>query len=65
MTHLLRDDAAVQIASAADLAGALRTLLADAEKRTAIGTRARAALVPHQGATARTAECIVAQETAE
>jgi 3-deoxy-D-manno-octulosonic-acid transferase len=65
VTHLLRDDAAVQIASAADLAGALRTLLADAEKRTAIGTRARAALVPHQGATARTAECVVAQETAE
>jgi 3-deoxy-D-manno-octulosonic-acid transferase len=65
VTHLLRDDAAVQIASAADLAGALRTLLADAEKRTAIGTRARAALVPHQGATARTAECVVAQKTAE
>ncbi len=59
VTHLLRDDAAVQIAGASDLAGALRTLLADTEKRTALGTRARAALVPHQGATARTAECIM------
>ncbi len=58
VAHLLNDNAAVQIAEAADLASALRSLLADAEKRAAIGTRARAALVPHQGATARTAECI-------
>jgi 3-deoxy-D-manno-octulosonic-acid transferase len=57
--HLLKDNAAVQIAAASELPAAIRALLADAEKRTAIGTRARAALVPHQGATARTAECIL------
>jgi 3-deoxy-D-manno-octulosonic-acid transferase len=59
VAHLLHDDAAVQVAGAADLPGSIRTLLADSEKRAAIGTRARAALVPHQGAAARTAGCIV------
>ena len=58
VTHLLRDNAAVQIAKADDLAITLRVLLADEEMRATIGARARAALVPHQGATARTAECI-------
>lgn len=58
VAHLLDDNAAVQIATASELSPALHSLLADAEKRAAIGARARAALVPHQGATARTAECI-------
>ena len=59
VAHLLQDTAAVQIATASDLPAALRILLADADARTALGTRARAALATHQGATARTAECIV------
>ena len=59
VAHLLKDSAAVQIADASALPAAIRTLLADAEQRSAIGTRARAALVQHQGATTRTAECIV------
>ncbi len=59
VARLLRDDAAVQIAAASDLPGAIRALLADETARNAIGTRTRAALVPHQGATARTAECIL------
>ena len=57
--HLLKDEAALQIATASELPGAIRALLADADLRITIGTRARTALVPHQGATARTAECIV------
>jgi 3-deoxy-D-manno-octulosonic-acid transferase len=60
VAHLLEDEAAVQIASASDLPGAIRSLLADAGRRSAIGTRARAALAIHQGAAARTAECILA-----
>jgi 3-deoxy-D-manno-octulosonic-acid transferase len=60
VAHLLKDNAAVQIADASKLPGAVRALLADAEKRTAIGARARAALAIHQGAVARTAECILA-----
>ncbi len=59
VAHLLKDNAAVQIAGASELPAALRALLGDAEKRAAIGTRARAALAVHQGATARTAECIL------
>ena len=59
VAHLLRDSAAVQIAVATDLPAALRTLLADPEKRAATGTRARNALAAHQGAAARTAECIL------
>jgi 3-deoxy-D-manno-octulosonic-acid transferase len=58
VTHLLRDNAAVQVAAASDLRAALGALLGDPELRAAVGTRARAALVPHQGATARTAEII-------
>ena len=58
VAHLLRDNAAVQITDASELSEAIRTLLADAEKRAAIGARARAALAIHQGAAARTAECI-------
>ena len=58
VAHLLRDSAAVQIAGASELPRALHTLLADPESRAAIGCRARAALAAHQGAAARTAECI-------
>ncbi|MEO6742575.1 MAG: glycosyltransferase N-terminal domain-containing protein [Chthoniobacteraceae bacterium] len=59
VAHLLKDSAAVQIATASELPAAIRTLLGDAETCTAIGTRARNALEIHQGATARTAECIL------
>ncbi len=59
VTHLLKDNAAVQIAGATELHDALLALLADPDKRTAIGQRASAALAVHQGATARTAECIL------
>ena len=59
VAHLLKDNAAVQIADAAGLHEALRTLLADPAARTATGARARAALAGHQGAAARTAECIL------
>ena len=59
VAHLLKDAAAVQISAASGLQDALRTLLSDAEKRRAIGERASAALAIHQGATARTADCIL------
>ena len=59
VAHLLRDSAAVQIAGASELHRALHALLADPDKRTAIGQRASAALAIHQGAAARTAECIL------
>ena len=58
VAHLLKDSAAVQIATASDLPATIRALLADADLRTTIGTRARTALATHQGATARTAEGI-------
>jgi hypothetical protein len=41
------------------LPAALRALLADPEKCAAIGSRARAALAVHQGASERTAEIIL------
>ncbi len=59
VTHLLKDKAAVQIASAADLHRALHSLLSEPESSAAIGQRAREALAKHQGATARTAELIL------
>ncbi len=59
VAHLLKDTAAMQIATASELPATISALLADSATRTALGTRARAALVPHQGATVRTAECIV------
>jgi 3-deoxy-D-manno-octulosonic-acid transferase len=59
VTHLLKDNAAVQIRDASELHDALRTLLVDPDSRTAIGQRASAALALHQGAAARTAECIL------
>ena len=59
VAHLLQSDAAVQIADASALTPALRTLLADPQKRASIGGRARSALAAHQGAGERTAECIL------
>jgi 3-deoxy-D-manno-octulosonic-acid transferase len=59
VTHLLKDKAAVQIASAFELHRALHALLNEPEGRAAIGQRACAALAIHQGAAARTAECIL------
>lgn len=53
--HLLKEDAARQIASADQLAGAIRELLTQAAVREGIGQRASAVLAPHQGATTRTA----------
>jgi 3-deoxy-D-manno-octulosonic-acid transferase len=59
VAHLLKDKAAVKIADASGLYPALRALLADPAERDAIGVRAREALAIHQGATARTAGCIL------
>jgi 3-deoxy-D-manno-octulosonic-acid transferase len=59
VAHLLKDNAAVQVRDASELHDALRALLIDPDKRTAIGQRASAALAVHQGAAARTAECIL------
>ncbi len=59
VAHLLQDTAALQIAGASELHRTLHTLLADSERRAAIGCRARDALAAHQGAAARTAECIL------
>ncbi len=58
VAHLRALDAAVQIPDAPALVPALRALLADAPRRTTLGERARSALLPHQGATARTAELL-------
>ena len=58
VAHLLQSDAAVQIADSTALTFALRTLLADSERRSAIGGRAQNALASHQGAALRTVECI-------
>ncbi len=59
VAHLLKEDAAVQIAAVSELQSAVRGLLADPEKCAAIGSRARAALEVHQGASDRTAEIIL------
>ena len=59
VAHLLKDKAAVQIADASELHRALHALLMEPDAREAIGQRARAALAVHQGAAARTAECIL------
>jgi len=59
VAHLLNDNAAVQIADASELHHALRTLLTNPESRAAIGNRARNTLAAHQGAAARTADCIL------
>ena len=58
VAHLLKNDAAVQIADASALVPALRTLLNDPAKRAAIGQRAREALAMHQGAAARTVDLL-------
>lgn len=57
--HLESHDAAIRIPTAADLAPALRTLFTDPARRSALGTRAREAVTPHQGAASRTAEIIL------
>lgn len=54
-THLLAQEAAIQIPTAAALTSELEALLADEPRRTALGHRARQALTTHQGATERTA----------
>lgn len=53
--HLLKENAARQIATADELAAAMRELLTQNTSREEIGQRARVVLEPHQGATARTA----------
>jgi 3-deoxy-D-manno-octulosonic-acid transferase len=55
VTHLLERDAAVRIADAAALPGALSRLLADPARCCSLGERAAAVVLPHQGASARTA----------
>ena len=59
VAHLLKDKAAVQIASATELHHALHALLTEPDACAAIGARARNALAAHQGAASRTAECIL------
>ena len=61
--HLLSSEAAVQIPTAEALTATLRLLILDPALRQDIGTRASAVLLPHQGATARTAERIGNEET--
>ncbi len=52
--QLLENKAAIRVSETKALASAMRTLLSDANQRTAMGERAKATLTPHQGATART-----------
>ena len=54
-SHLLAQDAAIQVPTATALSTTLDTLLADEPRRIALGARAREALTDHQGATERTA----------
>ena len=51
-------DALVQVASPAELGGAVASLLADPERRRALGERARALVVRNQGAVAATVEAL-------
>jgi 3-deoxy-D-manno-octulosonic-acid transferase len=58
VAHLLKLEAAIQVGDASALAPALRSMLADPAKRTAIGRRGAEALAVHQGAAARTVELL-------
>jgi 3-deoxy-D-manno-octulosonic-acid transferase len=60
VAHLKRQDAAVMARDPQALASALTALLADPARRAAMGERARAALLQHQGATERTAAALIA-----
>jgi 3-deoxy-D-manno-octulosonic-acid transferase len=57
--HLLAKDAAVQIDDVPAIVPALRTLLSSPTLRTEIGRRAAEVLLPHEGATARTAAALL------
>jgi 3-deoxy-D-manno-octulosonic-acid transferase len=57
---LLAHRAAVQVPDAPALETEVRRLLRDADQRTQLGLRAREALAVHRGATARTAEILLA-----
>ena len=55
----LEEDAATQVADAAELENVVAELLKDPEKRNAQGARARAVVETNKGATERTAQMIV------
>ncbi len=59
--HLLAQGGAVQLATAEDLESTVRSLVADAARRTALGAAARAFVLSQQGATARTVEILERQ----
>jgi len=55
----LEENAAIQVADAAELEVTVAELLKDSEKRNAQGARARAVVQANKGATQRTAQMIV------
>jgi 3-deoxy-D-manno-octulosonic-acid transferase len=66
LVDLLRsNNAAITAADAAGLTQAIRALLQDPARCEAMGRRARAALVPHRGATARTADLLLTARNAD
>jgi 3-deoxy-D-manno-octulosonic-acid transferase len=58
--HLLAAGGAIEVRDAAGLAAEIGKLLADPERRTRLVAQATAALQPHRGATARTADLVEA-----
>lgn len=61
VSHLLAQNAAVQIASANELRNQLQLLLTDKQLRQSLVNQARAALAIHQDATARAAALLLAE----
>jgi 3-deoxy-D-manno-octulosonic-acid transferase len=57
-TRLVQADAAIQVAGAAELESAVRTLFIDREKQQRMGMAAREFVLAQQGATARTMTAI-------
>jgi len=58
VAHLRAREAAFEVSAAAGLPEVIRQLLADPERRTTLGNRAREALAVHAGATARTCDLL-------
>lgn len=56
--HLAAREGAIQVANATELENAMAALLSDPARSDALGNRAREAVVPHQGATQRTAAAL-------
>lgn len=64
MQHWKRDQAVIEIRDTAELTSALRRLLRDPAERQRLVQRATATVESHQGATARSADCIFAENKA-